>query len=294
MCGGTATVPPTRKLMEGLSPRVRGNLVYGPESRFSEGSIPACAGEPGSCPFSVDPLGVYPRVCGGTLLRRITGSSDMGLSPRVRGNRYLILGLGWMGLSPRVRGNRNSNLSASDDSGSIPACAGEPGYGETSSGQHRVYPRVCGGTSISRVAPGLPKGLSPRVRGNLCRRPVPVCRPGSIPACAGEPASSMFTLVKVRVYPRVCGGTPFMRSRSSPRPGLSPRVRGNHRITAALPARAGSIPACAGEPPLGTLPSGESGVYPRVCGGTTFGLQGNFVGGGLSPRVRGNLLQIKY
>ena len=32
-------------------------------------------------------------------------------------------------------------------------------------------------------------------------------------------------------------------------PGLSPRVRGNLAVSAVMGARAGSIPACAGEPP---------------------------------------------
>ena len=50
----------------------------------------------------------------------------------------------------------------------------------------------------------------------------------------------------------------------------------------------GSIPACAGEPPIGAPRQPDSGVYPRVCGGTwrvrTLGR--GFAG--LSPRVRGN------
>ena len=50
-------------------------------------------------------------------------------------------------------------------------------------------------------------GLSPRVRGNRVvaqRGPV---RPGSIPACAGEPGQPTFNARSTRVYPRVCGGT---------------------------------------------------------------------------------------
>ena len=53
--------------------------------------------------------------------------------------------------------------------------------------------------------------------------------------------------------------------------------------------RAGSIPACAGEPkairPDSTLP----GVYPRVCGGTSDATAWRRAWRGLSPRVRGNL-----
>ena len=52
---------------------------------------------------------------------------------------------------------------------------------------HRVYPRVCGGTTSGAVSVTVHVGLSPRVRGN----PRELTKPGapvrSIPACAGEP-----------------------------------------------------------------------------------------------------------
>ena len=54
-----------------------------------------------------------------------------------------------------------------------------------------VYPRECGGTSVSHAASVEGQGLSPRVRGNPC---VDVrdfhCR-RSIPASAGEPLRLM-------------------------------------------------------------------------------------------------------
>ena len=58
-------------------------------------------------------------------------------------------------------------------------------------------------------------------------------------------------------------------------------------IMVALPV-AGSIPACAGEPQSHRLRYPAVGVYPRVCGGTTMGIEGTTPGTGLSPRVRGN------
>ena len=71
--------------------------------------------------------------------------------------------------------------------GSIPACAGEPVGNERRGSDHRVYPRVCGGTSALQVLVRLGKGLSPRVRGNRASDRVPFFTIGSIPACAGEP-----------------------------------------------------------------------------------------------------------
>ena len=87
----------------------------------------------------------------------------------------------------------------------------------------------------------------------------------------------------------MCGGTLFGLRSTDPRAGLSPRVRGNPERERLHQARARSIPACAGEPcgAPGRRPS--PGVYPRVCGGTLFGLRSTDPRAGLSPRVRGNL-----
>ena len=52
---------------------------------------------------------------------------------------------------------------------------------------HRVYPRVCGGTSSGMAATLTKPGLSPRVRGNRISGWRGLDRPRSIPACAGEP-----------------------------------------------------------------------------------------------------------
>ena len=70
----------------GLSPRVRGN--HEPPGARSLGlrSIPACAGEPVEHLCKVFPEWVYPRVCGGTLVRHLEPTTLWGLSPRVRGN----------------------------------------------------------------------------------------------------------------------------------------------------------------------------------------------------------------
>ena len=71
------------------------------------GSIPALAGEPPNFPGARSRCWVYPRACGGTILESWDGQSNYGLSPRLRGNHE------------EERGNM-------DESGSIPALAGEP------------------------------------------------------------------------------------------------------------------------------------------------------------------------
>ena len=49
-----------------------------------------------------------------------------------------------------------------------------------------------------------------------------------------------------------------------------------------------SIPACAGEPGHSKCRVHPYPVYPRVCGGTPFGMPSFHMVSGLSPRVRGN------
>ena len=195
--------------------------------------------------------------------------SRLGLSPRVRGTQVPADNRSRQpGLSPRVRGNRATPTPGSGASGSIPACAGEPGRDHSARDRIRVYPRVCGGTSTRTGAGKSPSGLSPRVRGNLHQPAHPLRHIGSIPACAGEPNRPPAFNHPAPVYPRVCGGTDETAPNGYRRLGLSPRVRGNHpsRLCEQIDLR--SIPACAGEPAMRHLPLAPVGaVYPRVCGG---------------------------
>ena len=66
---------------------------------------------------------------------------------------------------------------------------------------------MCGGTGEQLDYFNKFEGLSPRVRGNRNRTAIPGARPGSIPACAGEPHFYCRDAFAARVYPRVCGGT---------------------------------------------------------------------------------------
>ena len=258
----------------GLSPRVRGNHLQLDLRRQRLGSIPACAGEPKSGRHPLPRRWVYPRVCGGTMV----------VQPR-RQRRG--------GLSPRVRGNPDHADSRRERTGSIPACAGEPCGTIPTCRRGSVYPRVCGGTRIQRLRERAPYGLSPRVRGNQQSAPQGAAEPGSIPACAGEPASGPSPPAPAWVYPRVCGGTSSSWNHHALAAGLSPRVRGNPVDAGRLDARLRSIPACAGEPTRSRRSWRFDRVYPRVCGGTTTSRPAGGSSWGLSPRVRGNLWAAK-
>ena len=147
VCGGTAAGKPAARTLSGLSPRVRGNPARATGWWRRSRSIPACAGEPRPRHGAAHSAGVYPRVCGGTGVRR--GRPGRGY-----------------GLSPRVRGNPLHNYAQVALTGSIPACAGEPLQPVRPGCMEQVYPRVCGGTECGIQTLARVNGLSPRVRGN--------------------------------------------------------------------------------------------------------------------------------
>src|SRR5690606_138443 len=126
-------------------------------------------------------------------------------------------------------------------------------------------------------------GLSPLARGN--RRPGELLGQsvGSIPARAGEPSRSSRPRSVGWVYPRSRGGTRGEQAGGAGLIGLSPLARGNRREARREVARAGSIPARAGEPAPADEHDLQIRVYPRSRGGT---MRIPFVGGllsGLSP-----------
>ena len=65
-------------------------------------------------------------------------------------------------------------------------------------------------------------------------------------------------------------------------------MRGNRTMATRRSASPGSIPARAGEPVRRSRSVSAAWVYPRACGGTEHEGDVPRVGGGLSPRVRGN------
>ena len=232
-------------------------------------SIPAYAGEPRWRPSIRFWWRVYPRVCGGTHNRRAVAPSVSGLSPRMRGNLVCLLAVRAVGRS-------------------IPAYAGEPRWRPSIRFWWRVYPRVCGGTGPPPAPARAVRGLSPRMRGNpdVLGRGEPA--PGSIPAYAGEPASSRRNSAVRSVYPRVCGGTSSGLAARITDIGLSPRMRGNRTAPPHGARGDRSIPAYAGEPEATMGICKREGVYPRVCGGTAYLSTPCSLNVGLSPRMRGN------
>ena len=231
---------------------------------IASGLSPRLAGKPDRTSPCRRSAGVYPRVCGETVIRSMDSSQPRGLSPRLRGNRVkltsnlhvhgsiprlrgnrqqLATTEAEMGLSPRLRGNREPVIGGSAQERSIPASAGKPRRPDRRSTSSRVYPRVCGETGKCPVTGTHVCGLSPRLRGNRSAVGVVALVERSIPASAGKPVERFGAVPLSRVYPRVCGETDPRGPSRIPAPGLSPRLRGNLGAGAVGAHAGGSIPA---------------------------------------------------
>ena len=141
-------------------------------------------------------------------------------------------------------------------------------------------------SSASRYA----AGLSPRVRGIHHRRARPVRDRGSIPACTGNPGRCSWRSRTGAVYPRVYGESTCSSVTSPSLCGLSPRVRGIHDHLGHRAVLDGSIPACTGNPERDVNPPAGDRVYPRVYGESGADCACQPAVRGLSPRVRGILV----
>ena len=311
-CGGThgAEGGTTRRV--GLSPRLRGNRVQSAAPTGAAWSIPAPAGEPGVHRGTNAQERVYPRACGGTLDRGVlmplfqrsipapAGEPEESLAYLVRNKVYPRACGGTPpsvrrrdildGLSPRLRGNRILRSYHRGQWRSIPAPAGEPITQGLTTWRIKVYPRACGGTGAVVRSSNANSGLSPRLRGNPWQPGRGQVYPGSIPAPAGEPIFTVSPAMLRPVYPRACGGTPWLPIPSGGSAGLSPRLRGNRGVGEIQPDPGRSIPAPAGEPLPRVKWSAGRQVYPRACGGTPRNARNRGRRRGLSPRLRGNRL----
>ena len=227
VCGEASSRMSSTARIMGPSPRVRGShATRGPQS-IGRGSIPACAGKPGSDARNDRVLRVHPRVCGEAPSTRTVAAPASGPSPRVRG-------------SPRLRG------SADARAGSIPACAGKPCRTLCVWSRSGVHPRVCGEATTPSGCINRGQGPSPRVRGS--------------PAVGirHESPRRFIVVGTLLVDPAGTGMNHHL--------GPSPRVRGSRITPVPSLLVSGSIPACAGKPDGAYLCVCRARVHPRVCG----------------------------
>ena len=240
------------------------------------------------------PKWVYPRVGGATVVAGYDCESGVGLSPRGRGNRrYWCNGPNpggsipaWAGqpsrtiscatsipVYPRVGGATEAEISRLfAQRGLSPRGAGQPSLSIIATRSTAVYPRVGGATSTTTMRTRSNPGLSPRGRGQPLRPPR---------SCQSN-----------TVYPRVGGATLTRDVAAADQEGLSPRGRGNLPRARGGERRGRSIPAWAGQPTQQSVQYSPWRVYPRVGGATSFWRPVSHRWQGLSPRGRGNRMDM--
>lgn len=124
-----------------------------------------------------------------------------------------------------MRGGAARAADRPDQTGRIPADAGEPYSRRPETLWRRVYPRAHGGSRAEVESGRPPWGLSPSTRG----------APDAERSRAGPGG-----------YPRARGGTSRKRVRDLPEVGLSPRTRGERTRDLAVTGRSGSVAGQAG------------------------------------------------
>src|SRR5690606_15897972 len=185
-CGERSISGGLLRIKHGLSPRMRGTVLYCRYRKSRTRFIPADAGN-GSHDTILDIIGpVYPRGCG----ERGSASAE----PIATG-----------GLSPRMRGTDNLTEDEMINIRFIPADAGNGGFIRDRDSGLPVYPRGCGERLIRCHLAGVDRGLSPRMRGTdiMCDAAFLIER--FIPADAGNGVTHGCSHEGKTVYPRGCG-----------------------------------------------------------------------------------------
>ena len=130
-------------------------------------------------------------------------------------------------------------------------------------------------------------GSSPRMRGTPPLRAYSAKHCGIIPAYAGNTALTSILGKALRDHPRVCGEHMPTGWNDASALGSSPRMRGTHPWRDYQAARAGIIPAYAGNTGLTSNLRPSHRDHPRVCGEHLAETVTTVLKQGSSPRMRG-------
>ena len=227
---------------------MRGTLCLPVTFAFSDGIIPAYAGNTAT---SAQAGGIgrdHPRVCGEHKNTPAAQSRRAGSSPRMRGTRTQLdcvgvfvgiipayagntthpyaFGNGGQGSSPRMRGTRQSARRPRVTQGIIPAYAGNTWDLEVKDAVVRDHPRVCGEHAEYVARAAVEGGSSPRMRGTRGTQTKRIPISGIIPAYAGNTHEWPSYMSHGRDHPRVCGEHYISLRSDKIGAGSSPRMRG--------------------------------------------------------------------
>ena len=217
-----------------------------------------------------------------------------------------------MGSSPHARGTLNPATPEIDQTGIIPACAGNTMTLSSIVSFRWDHPRMRGEHSPSLSLSPSPSGSSPHARGTRNHLHQVATRHGIIPACAGNTFPAVTSDSSSRDHPRMRGehrigrstststigsspharGTPTTPSPSPKTPWDHPRMRGEHNQAAQMSTDlTGSSPHARGTLACKSTGIMSSGDHPRMRGEHLFFCRFLFSGVGSSPHARGTLSQ---
>ncbi len=151
-----------------------------------------------------------------------------------------------MGSSPRMRGTHVAGAEGVEQSGIIPAYAGNTANPRRFSTCGRDHPRVCGEHDGADRTLSVSTGSSPRMRGTPAVGAADGGFDGIIPAYAGNTKDLWPSYRGCRDHPRVCGEHKIGKEPMLFDTGSSPRMRGTLSCQVPHGASAGIIPAYAG------------------------------------------------
>ena len=206
-CGADRVMVSLNGVGQGSSRRVRGRHVGHEVADLALGLIPAGAGQTCARSASGRVCRAHPRGCGADMSRASASCCGVGSSPRVRGRPY-----------GQLREHRQPRL--------IPAGAGQTAHHTPALLHPGAHPRGCGADPVAQVGNLHVQGSSPRVRGRPGRSCIGWCRPGLIPAGAGQTAPEGTVVSSPGAHPRGCGADLSAINDAPHKRGSSPRVRG--------------------------------------------------------------------
>ena len=150
------------------------------------------------------------------------------------------------------------------------------------------HPRTCGAALLAVLVGPKKYGSSPHLRGSL-RLPAHLEREERvIPAPAGQPVEIRLPQGETVGHPRTCGAAYPTYPGYESEYGSSPHLRGSPSQRSLAPGRGRVIPAPAGQPMSLSARSYGSPGHPRTCGAAIFQSNGNDLGEGSSPHLRGS------
>ena len=247
---------------------MRGTLDLLHDAGFTDGIIPAHAGNTHSTAYPDNPWRDHPRACGehnGEDQARILRT---GSSPRMRGT---------------LRHSRPHHLHP----GIIPAHAGNTNCSRSRKSRPWDHPRACGEHLAHWFLLVDDWGSSPRMRGTRHGRHWASLQLGIIPAHAGNTAPVRGREAVAMDHPRACGEHHASHAHTRPTVGSSPRMRGTLHVVPIAEDRHGIIPAHAGNTNFDENTTNTRRDHPRACGEHRSFHSRHQPNMGSSPRMRG-------